>query len=383
MSHQPPAIQRSATRREFLSALIAPALVRLQPPPNARMLGIIPFRDPNSRSTALGTLLGAGLDARQFTDLSELSPDRLTTPSDRFFVRTAAAAALPPPATWSIGVNGLVREASSIDLTALGRRRQSAGRVLIECAGNSDPANYGLMSVADWEGVALPPLLDHMRPTMAQTRVLISGFDDESSPTRTSVPGASWIFTHDDLQNAFLAIGMNGQPLAADHGAPVRLVVPGWYGCACIKWVNRIELVPDDAAATSQMREYAGRTHQGGAPELARDYSPATIDTAALPVRVEKWLGDGKIFYRVIGIIWGGSKPTNALAIRFRTSQPWVPVENCPLPASTASWSLWTHTWRPAAAGRYQIVLKVTDPSIRTRRLDLFFYVRDVHIEDV
>jgi hypothetical protein len=131
------------------------------------------------------------------------------------------------------------------------------------------------------------------------------------------------------------------------------------------------------------MKEYAGRTHQSGTPELARDYSAATIDTAALPVRVEKWLGDGRIFYRVIGIVWGGSKPTNALAIRFRTSQPWVPVENCPLPASTASWSLWSHTWRPVETGRYQIVLKVTDPSVRTRRLDLFFYVRDVQIEDV
>jgi DMSO/TMAO reductase YedYZ molybdopterin-dependent catalytic subunit len=225
INHHRSAIQGS-TRREFLAALIAPALARLQPPPGARMLGVIPFGDPNSRSTPLGTLLGTGLDARQFTDLSELSQNRLVTPTARFFVRTAAAAALPPPATWSIAVGGLVKEASSIDLTALNRRRQPAGRVLIECAGNSDPANYGLMSVADWEGVALPPLLDQMRSTAAQTRVLIAGFDDESSPTRTSVPGASWIFTRDDLRNAFLAIGMNGQPLAADHGAPVRLVVP-------------------------------------------------------------------------------------------------------------------------------------------------------------
>jgi len=382
MSRQPSAIQSSATRRQFLSALIAPALARLQPPPGARMLGVVPFNDPNGRSTPLGTQLGTGLDARQFTDLSELSPDRLVTPNERFFVRTAAAAALPPSATWSVGLGGLVTEPSAMDLTALGRRRQSAGRVLIECAGNADPSNYGLMSVADWEGVALEPLLEQMRPTTAGTRVLISGFDEESSPTRTSIPGASWIFTHDDLRNAFLATGMNGSPLSANHGAPVRLVVPGWYGCACIKWVNRIELVADDVAATSQMREYAGRTHQGGTPELARDYSPATIDTAALPVRVEKWMGPDKIFYRVIGIIWGGAKPTNALAIRFKTSQPWVPVEDCPLPESTVSWSLWTHTWRPPEPGRYQIVLKMTDPSVRTRRLDLFFYVRDVLIAD-
>ena len=87
--------------------------------------------------------------------------------------------------------------------------------------------------------------------------------------------------------------------------------------------------------------------------------------------------------YRIIGIIWGGSKPTNALSIRFRSGQPWTPVDDCPLPASTLTWSLWSHTWRPEAPGRYQIVLRVDDPAIRTRRLDIFFYVREVDIDEV
>ena len=79
----------------------------------------------------------------------------------------------------------------------------------------------------------------------------------------------------------------------------------------------------------------------------------------------------------------GGSKPTDQLSIRFKSNLPWTRVENCPLPASTDSWSIWTHTWRPEAAGRYTIVLRVDDRSIRTRRLDLYFYARDVVIEQV
>jgi hypothetical protein len=51
------------------------------------------------------------------------------------------------------------------------------------------------------------------------------------------------------------------------------------------------------------------------------------------------------------------------------------------MPASTLTWSLWTHTWRPESPGRYQIALKVTDSTIRTRRLDLFYYVREVVID--
>ena len=182
---------------------------------------------------------------------------------------------------------------------------------------------------------------------------------------------------------------MNGAPLPRDHGFPVRLIVPGWYGCASIKWVNRIDLVPDDEPSTSQMREFATRTHQPfdspitGPPPPARDFVPAVIDTAAMPTRVEKWILNGRVTYRVIGIVWGGATPTDALAIRFKAGQPWVPVDDCPRPASSLTWSLWSHTWNPDQPGRYQIVLKVTDPSIRTRRLDLFFYVREIQIDEV
>jgi DMSO/TMAO reductase YedYZ molybdopterin-dependent catalytic subunit len=197
------------------------------------------------------------------------------------------------------------------------------------------------------------------------------------------VPGASWIFARGDLDRALLATRMNGVPLPPDHGSPVRLIVPGWYGCACIKWVDRIDLVPEDAPATTQMQEFAARTHQNPAARLARDFTPAIIDTAAMPVRVEKWQIGGRLEYRIAGIVWGGSTPTNALSIRFKASHPWGRVDDCPLPASTLTWSMWTHTWRPDSPGRYQIVLRVDDPSIRTRRLDLFFYVREIQIDEV
>jgi hypothetical protein len=60
-----------------------------------------------------------------------------------------------------------------------------------------------------------------------------------------------------------------------------------------------------------------------------------------------------------------------------------VPVDDCPMPASSTNWTLWSHLWRPDAPGRYAIVLRVNDPAIRTRRLDIFFYTREVTIEDV
>ena len=103
----------------------------------------------------------------------------------------------------------------------------------------------------------------------------------------------------------FLATGMNRGPLPLDHGAPVRLVVPGWYGCSWIKWVDELRLATPDAAATTQMREFAGRTHQDGVPELARDYEAPAIDVAATPIRVERRRVNGVLAYRVVGIVWG------------------------------------------------------------------------------
>ena len=373
------------SRRDFLStALFASAVGRLQPPSGGRLVDVVSFGSPGAPTTPLNRLLGAGLDARLFTDLSGIAADSLVTPTDRFFVRTATPATLPEPGAWTIDFGGLIEPSPPLTMTALDGLGRGSGRFLIECAGNADPNNYGLISVADWNGVPLNAVLDRLHPTAAAHRVLVSGFDVENTPqqtSRTSLPGASWIFSRDDLRRALLATQMNSAPLPREHGAPVRLVVPGWYGCACIKWVNKIELVPDAAQPTTQMREFANRTHQVGPPTLARDYVPASIDTAAMPVRVERWDVGGKTQFRVIGIIWGGQTPTKALAIRFKTSEPWTPVENCPLPSTTLTWSIWTHTWRPTDPGRYEIVLKVTDPSIRTRRLDLFYYVRSITID--
>jgi DMSO/TMAO reductase YedYZ molybdopterin-dependent catalytic subunit len=374
------------SRRDFLTAaLLVPAVARQSA--NERFISTMPLG--TSAAPPFGRLLGDGLDARLFTDLSKISNLPSAISNGEFFVRTAVPRTLPPTDSWRVRVAGLVETPIDLSLRDLDPLVTSGGRYLLECSGNSDPSNFGLIGTADWDGVPVAALLERAKPSASSSRVLISGVDEEGAVSRTSAPGASWIFSRDDLARALLAVRMNGAPLPRDHGFPVRLIVPGWYGCACIKWVDRIELVPDEAAATVQMQEFAARTHQDIAllrthtPPLARDFIPAAIDTAAMPVRVEKWMAGGRAEYRITGIIWGGSTPTNALSIRFKANQPWARVEHCPLPASTLTWSLWTHTWRPEAPGRYQIVLRVDDPKIRTRRLDLFFYVREVLIDDV
>ena len=147
-----------------------------------------------------------------------------------------------------------------------------------------------------------------------------------------------------------------------------------------MKWVNEIRPVNASARPTSQMQEYAARTQQVGLPVLAADYLPAVIDPAAMPVRVEQWRVDGKSRYKVVGVVWGGPHPARDLEIRFRADDPYAPVAFVE-PAGPNPWSLWMHPWMPREPGVYRIRLRLADSSVRTRRLDTGFYVRQVRIE--
>ena len=335
------------------------------------------------------TILGEGLDARAFTDLSTLTPGTLITSNEQFFVRTTCPPRARETGSWSIAITGSASGPRAIAIADLHARAAPMGTHLIECAGNARGGRFGLISVARWSGVRLADLIDLTASSREPSHVLIAGVDHDA-PSVTSAAGASWIFTRQQLlgAGAFLATGMNGVPLPPDHGAPVRLIVPGWYGCACIKWVNAIAFVDDRAAATGQMKEFALRTHQMGVPAHAREYAPATIDLAAMPVRVEKWRlpANGGVAYRIVGIAWGGDAHTPPLSIRCRPNDPFVSVNGCPpLPSEALkdNWALWTHLWRPTESGRYQIVVRADDPKIRTRRLDLYFYTRTVRIDDI
>jgi DMSO/TMAO reductase YedYZ molybdopterin-dependent catalytic subunit len=340
--------------------------------PLGELLDVVPLHGDTARTTPFGQVLGGrGLDARRFTDLSRLQLDRLITPTAEMFLRTAAPAALDLSASWPLPIERWQRAARPM------------GAHLIECSGNTDPDNFGLMSVCEWDGLPLTEILGGLPPNPAATAVLVSGLDDPES-SRSSRAGASWVFPLEAVKQtgAFLAFRLNGEPLPRDHGAPMRLVVPGWYGCTWIKWVNDIRLVGPDEPLTSQMIEFSLRTHQRTLPPLARDYEPPVIDLAAMPIRIEKRRVENRLEYRVVGIVWGGEKPVTEMLIRFRAGDTPTSFHLCPSPATHRTWSLWDYRWRPASPGVYSIALTAAERSIRTRRLDVSFYVRRVFIAE-
>jgi len=403
------------TRRQVLGTLAAASAATLVDPGQvlAKLAADVPCTGAASAGELLGTLPlfryrpqdqafgvkygGPGLDARMVTDLSLLEPGKLITANELAYIRTempAAAAAHTGP--WTIETSGLLAKDGTLVLDAIAKQSKSMGPQLFECSGNGNPSNFGLMSVADWEGIPLTGIVDSLKPTKDATAVLVSGFDHIGQVSQRSIVGASWVFplaTLDKL-GAFLAVRMNGEPVPADHGKPVRLVVPGWYGCTWIKWVNEIRLVGPDEPATTQMVEFANRTHQAEPHKYARDYTPGDIQTAATPVRIEKRRTATGLEYRIVGIVWGGTKVVDRLAVRITPAAPkpepfdgksgeFTSFTVCPTPKTHATWNLWEYRWKPTAPGTYDIALNVADASVPQRRLETGYYMRQVKIEEI
>lgn len=373
--------RRELIERALLTALAActprdPGLPPLAPATGAfrtgRYLGDVPFFGEGGMPFA--TVEGEGLDGEQIVDVGRLGPDTLLTPTSEFYVRTLPPAL--PGASWPIRVGE-----TQVDPAALAAEAEDQGAHLLECSGNSRDLRFGLISVARWAGVPIRRLLAGAGLEGVRY-VRVHGIDHAADSPQGSIADAAWIFAVEDLAaaGAFLATAMNGAPLPAAHGAPARLFVPGWWGCSCTKWVDAIEAVPDDAPATPQMREYAGRTHQEGVPELARDYKPARLQLAAMAVRVERWVVDGDPRYRVVGLSWGGAHATEKLSVRFHKSGKWYPVSGWLTPPDPSTWALWWIDWRPAKPGKYRIRLRCDDESVPAARLAMGWYDRTVEI---
>lgn len=337
----------------------------------------LPFLDEADRDLEL--TYGDGLDGRRVLDLTTLTVDDLVLPQERLFLRTAAPLGLGDGTDWQISVTGEVKAPFLLHIDEILAQMEPMGVVHFECSGNTNYGGFGLQGAVDFTGVPFQWVLDQVAPTAQGTPIRITGLDDHPPTTGTSIEGASWVFRPEELADAFLATHIGGERLSEDHGYPVRLMVPGWYGCASIKWVQEIAWVGDDEPATTQMMEFASRTMQSGVPQLARDYAPAEIDVAACPVRVEVWDLAGAERVRVIGIVWGGPRPPTTLRL-WANGVDMGPVEVCPARPDATTWALWHVLLPEGLTGRTELTLTVDDTDLVTRRLDTEYYLRTVEL---
>lgn len=363
------------SRREVLWMAVLAACRRACPElERGALIEVLPMMDASA--VEMGPMVDTGLSGRRFTDLTMIGDGgQMLVPNDLFYVRTAAPAL--PAGDWTILLHGRVTQAVQrrLDDLLAAIPAQDLGEVLLECSGNTATSGFGLISATRWGGIPLSEVLALAAPLAEAVALEVVGADF-SEQSKNSMPGCSWIFPLEALADAHLVTTMDGAALPEDHGGPVRLILPGWYGCCQVKWVKELRFVGADEPSTAQMQEFAARTHQSGIPALARDFLPATMDPAAMPIRVERWEVDGDTVYRVVGVLWGGAEEVYDLHIVIDEGDP-EPVEVHP--GSPWTWRLWTYCKERWSPGEHAIRMVILD-GVQTRRLDTGWYERTVKI---
>ena len=268
------------------------------------------------------------------------------TPTERFYVRSNFP--LPDPAP-GLAVEGLVeRPLTAVDLSRFERRSLAA---TLECAGNGraflePPApgeqwELGAVSTAEWAGVSLAAVLAEAGVRPQAIEVLFEAADGyaRSLPLETA--------RHPDT---LLVTEMNGEPLPELHGGPVRVLVPGWYGMAAVKWVTRIAPLAEPFRGHFQVERYV----IDGQP--VREMAVRAIIVSARPgsVRGYAWTGRGTI-ERVELSADGGRTFT---AARLGAS------------AGPRAWTVWEFDWQPEGTGEHHLLARAIDSEGRVQPLE-------------
>jgi DMSO/TMAO reductase YedYZ molybdopterin-dependent catalytic subunit len=174
-------------------------------------------------------------------------------------------------------------------------------------------------------------------------------------------PHGRSVFVQDALNpENLLAFGMNGVPLPAEHGFPLRLILPGWYGMAHVKWLTRIEIIDRRYEGRHMARNYQSlRSVKSGEETLWLDTSISRNNLKSVVARVTRRPTGKGFAYTIAGAAWGGSAHINRIEVQVDAG-PWRPATIGQRGADSA-WLLWSLDWNDAAPGLHTLVCRATN----------------------
>ncbi|HEX8433419.1 MAG TPA: sulfite oxidase [Longimicrobium sp.] len=288
------------------------------------------------------------------------------TPAGLHYVRTNFP--IPMLHDHRIVVEGRGRvELTMAELRRFPRRTVAA---TLECAGNDrltlaplpdgELWGGGAVASAEWSGVSLAEVLAAAGVADDALEVLVEGADSgvvaaATIPFARSLPLAKAL--HPDT---LLALEMNGAPIPAEHGAPVRLVVPGWYGMASVKWVARIAVLAEPFAGHFQRARYVFDYGAGEAEPVALMAVKSTITEPAEGGRIAA----GPTVVR--GWAWSGAGPVARVEVAVDGGDAWSEARVFP-PSAGYLWQRWEYEWNAAGPGRHTLRARAHDATGQTQ----------------
>jgi DMSO/TMAO reductase YedYZ molybdopterin-dependent catalytic subunit len=314
-----------------------------------------------------------------FTDIPEnvrfeTPPDRRTldirtidgpfTPKDKFATTQHYGHPVVDPATFKLKISGLVERPKALSLDDL--KKAGSGDLIagFECSGNRGPLN-GLSGNGRWTGVPLKTVLDSTGVKASAREFVFFGADkgEEEVEWRTQkykidVPfGRSLTREKALAPEPFLAWALNGEPLTKHQGAPLRLIVPGWYGVANVKWLSQIHIQEDGYLGKYQARWY--RTVKGEMIDGEMKYMETAITHMQLKSFIARVTKEGSR-HKVLGVVLNDGTPLKSVEVKVDDG-PWQPATLDPATSSKYSWKLFTYAWSGATPGEHTLVSRVTD----------------------
>lgn len=345
------------SRRGFLAAGAGFPLAALALPPDEEL---VPFNDygPEFQVEAQ-----ADHPRVKCFDLRRLTT--LVTPADEFFAFHQTETVRAEAAGWRLRVGGLVKRPVELTLADLQHRPGRDVAAAIECSGNSGDARLmnGLVSNGVWTGVSLAALLNECGVLPEAREVVFLGMDAEEEPKFEAgnapylSPHGRSLFVQDALSpGPLLAFAMNGRPLPPEHGFPLRLVMPGWYGMAQVKWLTRIQVIDRRYEGRQMARNYQS-LHAVESPQGAiwLDTSISRNNLKSVIARVTRRGSQ----YRIAGAAWGGEARIESVAVQV-DGGPWQPAA-IDQRSGDAAWVLWSAPWNQPSPGLHILVSRATN----------------------
>jgi DMSO/TMAO reductase YedYZ molybdopterin-dependent catalytic subunit len=284
--------------------------------------------------------------------------------------------------SFALTVDGRLSRPGRWSLAELTSRPARTLTVTMECAGNgrarllpralSQPWLVEAVGTAAWTGVPLRSLLEEAGPLDDAVEVRFTGIDmgaEEDGivePYQRSLPIAEAM-----ADDVLLAYRINGGPLPPQHGFPLRLVVPGWYGMGNVKWLGRITVVSEPFTGFQNRVSYRLR-------QTAREVGDPV--TRMEPRALLMPPGDPDFFTRhrllspgpceLFGRAWSGWAPITGVQVSVDGAASWHEANLSAEPLSPHAWWSWTWTWEATDPGEYELCCRARDGSGRIQPVD-------------
>ena len=311
------------------------------------------------------TDIPANFNPNRALDTRELRKTSFITPVESFYLVQHYGQATIDPATYKLRITGLVNKPMELTLADLKRRPALEHIVGFECGGNSNTNLNRLAGNARWTGTSLSGILREagLQPTARE--VVFFGADKGMETVTHGRSGPQEVEQHfgrsltpeDAMRPEVMIVwNQNGEPLTVSHGAPIRLVVPGWYGVANVKWLDHIHVQDSRYVGRFMSRDYvtlAGETV--GDKTIWNEKLVARIRVKSMVARLTR-VGNR---FTAVGFALTSGIPLRSVEVRVDNG-PWQRATLDPQ-NTQYSWKLFSHEWSNLTPGEHTIVSRATD----------------------